>query len=141
MGSVMEQLGVGGAQGTTTQPGGTQTGSPTQTGETGSPTVPPAGAEPEPEPVVPPVPVEPPEQLVTPPEESNTPLSIPGTFARPGTEGAMPFRTPQFNVNRVQGGGTRKKKAFGPGVSIAGGASPFAADEDEVIRQITGYLR
>jgi hypothetical protein len=88
-----------------------------------------------------PAPVEPP--APAPVEPPNTPLSIPGTFARPGTLAGAAFRSPSFLTNRVQGGGNMGKgKRFGPGTQISGGGlTPFGADEDEMVRQITAYLR
>jgi len=39
-----------------------------------------------------------------------------GTFAQPGTEGALPFRTPNFGINRYVG----PELIRGPGVPIRG---------------------
>jgi hypothetical protein len=62
----------------------------------------------------------PPPPVPAPPAISGTGLAgIPGTegstFARPGTPGAIPFRTPAFFSQRPP--------RFGPGVPIAGGGS------------------
>lgn len=61
-----------------------------------------------------------------PPPPANTPLAIPGTFAQPGTAGAVPFRTPRFLQNRVIGPTT-----FGPGSTLFGGAGGFSGLGDE----------
>jgi len=92
------------------------------------PELPPIEMEPVPAPVPAPAPV--PESdpvadtaapLPLPPPVSTMPISLlgstgGGTFAQPGTEGAMPFRTPNFGVNRYIG----PELIRGPGVPIRG---------------------
>lgn len=55
-----------------------------------------------------------------PPPTPNTPFALPGTLALPGGPGSVPFRTPDFGVNRVQGSGDL---SFGPGIPSAGPTS------------------
>jgi hypothetical protein len=74
---------------------------------------------------------------------TNSPLALPGSFADPGSPGAVPFRSPNFLSNRVVGG----PKTFGPGATLFGGDTGFSGvedtgapkrnpQEDELIRRI-----
>lgn len=96
------------------QPGDPDTGMPPVTAEGGDA----AGLD------LPPVP---------PPPPDNSPLSIEGTFAQPGTVGARPFWTPNFAQGRVVGpvvGPT------GPGVPFSGQDRGNGSEEADFIRRV-----
>lgn len=79
----------------------------------------------------------PPGPPIAPP--SYTPLALPGSFAQPGTRGAVPFRTPAYTQARVIG-------PTGPGAPIFGGIQGFSGmepvndDEEQLVRRIVAGL-
>lgn len=120
-----------------------------ETGPGGDPGQPPGpGPGPGPGPLPPPLPeapapvgidVPPPPPVPMPPS-ANLPLALPGTFARPGTQAARPFRSPAFLQGRVVG-------PTGPGVAVFGGTPGFGGleqmigdDEEEFVRRIVAGL-